>query len=54
VHVIFNEIIPDATTEYIAELEKLTFEVASESQDPADYDVLVGMNHLDDEDGLVY
>jgi hypothetical protein len=54
VHVIFNEIIPDPSAEYFSELEKLKIEVAEESRDPADYDFLIGMNHLDDEDGLVY
>ena len=54
VHVVFNEIIPDPTAEYFSELEKLTIEVASESKDPSEYDFLVGLNHLDDEDGLMY
>lgn len=54
VHVIFNEIIPDPTAEYFSELEKLKIEVASDAKDPADYSFLVGTQHLDDEDGLLY
>ena len=54
VHVIINEIIPDPTVEYFAELERLKIEVAEESKDPADFQFLVGTEHLDDEDGLVY
>ena len=52
VHVVFNEIIPDPSAEYFSELERLKIEVASESRDPKDYQLLVG--HIDDEDGLVY
>ena len=40
--------------EYSAEVERLKIEVAEESKDPADYLFLVGTQHLDDEDGLVY
>jgi hypothetical protein len=54
VHVVFNEVIPDPTAEYFSELEQLKIEVASESKDPADYQFLVGTQHIDDEDGLVY
>jgi hypothetical protein len=54
VHVIFNEIIPDPTAEYFSELEKLKIEGASDAKDPADYSFLVGTQHLDDEDGLLY
>jgi len=54
VHVVFNEIIPDPTAEYFSELEQLTIAVAEDSRNPADYDFLIGMSHLDDEDGLVY
>ena len=53
-HVIFNEIIPDPTAEYFAELERLKIEVAEESKDPVDFQFLVGTQHLDDDDGLVY
>ena len=42
VHVIFNEIIPDLTSEYFAEMERLKIEVAEESKDPADFQFLVG------------
>ena len=54
VHVVFNEIIPDPSAEYFSELERLKIEVASESRDPKDYQFLVGLQHIDDEDGLVY
>jgi hypothetical protein len=54
VHVVFNEIIPDPTADYFSELDKLKIDVAAESKDPADFEFLVGLNHLDDEDGLVY
>ena len=54
VHVVFNEIIPDPSAEYISELERLKIEVASESRDPKDYQFLVGLQHIDDEDDLVY
>ena len=54
VHVIFNEVIPDPTAEYFSELERLQFEVASDSRDVQDFQFLVGTNHIDDEDGLVY
>ena len=53
-HVVFNEIIPNPTNEYFAELEQLKIDVASESCDPADYQFLVGTQHIDVEDGLVY
>jgi hypothetical protein len=54
VHVVFNEIIPDHTAEYFAELEKLNIDVAPESREASDYTFLVGKRHLDDEDGLLY
>jgi hypothetical protein len=54
VHVVFNEIIPDSTSDYFAELDRLKIDVASEEKDPASYSHLVGTHHLDDEDGLVY
>ena len=42
-------------TEYFSELERLKIEVASESSDPTkDYQFLVGLQHIDDEDSLVY
>ena len=53
VHVEFNVIIPNPTDEYVAELERLKINVDSESQDPADKQFLVGMQHIDGEDGLV-
>ena len=49
-HVVFNEIIPNPTDEYFAELEGLMVDVVSESRDS----FLVGMQGIDDEDGLVY
>ena len=50
-HVVFNE----PTDEYFPELELLKVDVASECRNyPADYQFLVGMQHIDDEDGLVY
>ena len=54
VHVVFNEIIPDPSAEDFSELKRLKIEVASESWDPKDYQFLVGLQHIDDEDGLVY
>ena len=54
VHVVFNEIIPDPSAEYFLELERLKIEVASESRDFKGYQFLVGLQHIDDEDGLVY
>lgn len=45
VHVIFNEIIPNPTVEYFAELERLKIEVAKQSEDPADIQCLVGIQH---------
>jgi len=54
VHVVFNEVIPDPTSEYFSELEQLKIEVATTPQDPSHYDFLVGTTHIDDEDGLVY
>ena len=47
---VFNEIIPNPTDEYFAELEGLMVDVVSESRDS----FLVGMQGIDDEDGLVY
>ena len=54
VHVVFNRIIPDSTSYYFAELDRLKIDVASEEKDLASYSHLVGTHHLDDEDGLVY
>ena len=54
VHVVFNEIIPDPTSEYFAELDRLQIEVAADAKDPQEYSFLVGSHHLDDEDGMVY
>lgn len=34
---VFNEIFPDPTADYSAELDKLKIDVASESEDPADF-----------------
>ena len=54
-HVVFNEIIPNPNDESFAELERLKVNVASECCNyPADYQFLVGMQHIDDENGLVY
>jgi hypothetical protein len=47
-------VIPDPTADYFSELEKLKIKVAPDSQRLEDYDYLVGTNHIDDEDGLVY
>ena len=52
VHVVFNEIIPDPSAEYFSELERLKIEVASESRDPKDYQFLVGLQHINDENAL--
>ena len=55
VHVVFNEIMPNPTDGYFAKLKRLMkINVALESHDPADYQFLAGMQHIDDEDGLVY
>ena len=54
VHVVFNEIIPDPSAKYFSELERLKIEVDPESRDPKDNQFLVGLQHIDDEDGLVY
>ena len=35
-------------------IERLQIEVAEESKDSTDFQFLVGTQHLDDEDGLVY
>ena len=53
VHVVFNEIIPDLSAKYFSELERLKIEVASESRDTKAYQFLVGLQHIDNEDGLV-
>jgi hypothetical protein len=53
VHVVFNEVIPDLTADYFSELEKLKIEEAPDSQRLEDYDYVVGIHHIDDEDGLV-
>ena len=52
-HVVLNEIIPNPTDEFFAELERLKINVALESRHPANYYFRVGM-HIDHEDGLVY
>jgi hypothetical protein len=54
VHVIFNEVIPDPTAEYFQELEHFKIEVASKAESIEDYDYLVGLEHEDDEDDLMY
>jgi hypothetical protein len=55
VHVLFNKVIPKPTDEYYRELQRLKI-VTSEGtpRDPATYQYLVGLNHLDDEDGWTY
>ena len=53
VHVVFNEIIPDPSAVLLG-AGALKIEVASESRDPKDYQYLVGLHLIDDEDGLVY
>ena len=53
-HVIFNEIIPDPTAEYFSELKRLQVKGDSEATSAADFQFLVGQQHLDDEDGLIY
>jgi hypothetical protein len=55
VHVIFNEVIPNPTDEYYRELQRLKIVTAEgRPRDPATYQYLVGLDHLDDEDGLTY
>jgi hypothetical protein len=55
VHVLFNEVIPNPTDEYYRELQRLTVVTAEgPPRDPATYQYLVGLDHLDDEDGLSY
>lgn len=54
VHVVFNEVVPNPTAEYFSELEKLTVKVDSQERSESDFQFLVGMPHLDDEDGLLY
>ena len=53
VQVVFNEIIPYPTDEFFAKLERHKIDVASESRDPADYQFLVGMQRMDNEDSIV-
>jgi hypothetical protein len=57
VHVIINEVIPQYTQEYVAELEAHLKAVAVKTGPTAtlhDYEFLKSTCHLDDEDGLVY
>jgi hypothetical protein len=54
VHVIFNEVIPSHTDDYWSEMTKLQVKVDPVARELTDYTYLVGVNHLDDEDGLVY
>jgi hypothetical protein len=57
VHVIINEVIPQYTREYFAELEAHLKAVAVKTGPTAtlqDYELLKSTCHLDDEDGLVY
>jgi hypothetical protein len=55
VHVLFNEVIPNPTDEYHRELQRLNVVTAERPpRDPATYQYLVGLDHLDDEDGLTY
>jgi hypothetical protein len=55
VHVIFNEVIPNRTDENYRELQWLKIVTAEgPPRDPATYQYLVGLDHLDDEDGLTY
>ena len=49
-HVIFNEVIPDPTAEYFSELERLQVKEDSVAKSVADFQFLVGQQHLDDED----
>ena len=52
---IFNEVIPNPTEDYYRELQKHKVVVAEgPPRDPATYGYLVGLDHLDDEDGLTY
>ena len=53
-HVIFNEVITDPTAEYFSELERLRVKEDSVAKSAADFQFLVGQQHLDDEDGLIY
>ena len=46
--------ITNPTDECFAELEQLKINVASKSRDPADYQFHIGMQHINDEDSLVY
>jgi hypothetical protein len=55
VHVIFNEVIPTPTEEYYRELHRLKVVTAEgHPRDPETYQYLVGLDHLDDGDGLTY
>jgi hypothetical protein len=57
VHVIINDVIPQYTREYFAELEAHLKAVAVKTGPTAtlqDYEILKSKCHLDDEDGLVY
>jgi hypothetical protein len=55
VHVLCNEVIPNPTDEYYRELQRLNVVTAEgPPRDPATYQYLVGLDHLDDEDGLTY
>ena len=44
----------DPSAEYFSELECLKIDVTSESRDPKDFQIIVGLQHINDEDGLVY
>ena len=54
VHAVFNQVIADPTAEHFSELEKLKIEVAPDAERLEDYKYLVGTQHIDDEDELVY
>ena len=53
-HVVFNEVIPDPTTNYFSQLERLYVEDDKVEKYVDDFEFLLGLPHLDDEDGLVY
>jgi hypothetical protein len=54
-HVLINEVIPTHTEEYYRELDKRKVSTTKgPPRDPETYRYLVGLDHLDDEDGLTY
>ena len=52
--VVFNEVIPDPTANYFSELECLQVKEDNVEKSVDDFQFLVGLPHLDDEDGLIY